>query len=525
MRRTLGVAALLAVVSAACGGGISAPSSTLGGQTTTATSGTTTATSTTAAVGDGPVSTLTGVRSAVVRIEAQGSFIDPEQGAQFNVSGVGSGFIVDESGIAVTNNHVVTGAAFLQVYVDGEESPRNARVLGVSECSDLAVIDIDGDGYDYLEWRSDFAAGTDIYAAGFPLGTNEYTLLEGIVSKERAAGESNWASVEAVIEHSADTLPGNSGGPIVDADGRVIAVNYAGDGFGQSFAISGEVARPIIDQLTAERDVNSLGINGQAVVYDNGLSGVFVSSVETGSPAANARIRGGDLVIRLEGLVLGTDGTLADYCDILRSHSSADPLAVEVYRNDTGEFLEGTINGDPLETTAVLGAGGDEGSEPEGYQYVSVTDTSGFITVDVPSTWTATSLDYTDNSGTYIGPSLYVENADSSAGFVVTAAAIEALNDAFGVTTPAQALDSLSLSDPTNAYTGCSYEGREPYSDPLYTGRQDTWSCSTGVAFIRHVAAVPEDRIFIVWLELWASTADHLGALQQALDTFIVATG
>ena len=75
----------------------------------------------------------------MVQIVAEGSFIDPEFGLQLNAAGSGTGFIIDESGIAVTNNHVVTGAAFLQVYIQGDSQPRNARVLGVSECSDLAA--------------------------------------------------------------------------------------------------------------------------------------------------------------------------------------------------------------------------------------------------------------------------------------------------------------------------------------------------------------------------------------------------
>ena len=73
---------------------------------------------------------------ATVQIVAQGSFMDPEFGMQYNSAGAGTGFIIDPSGVAVTNNHVVTGAAFLQVYVQGEDEPLNARVLGVSECSD-----------------------------------------------------------------------------------------------------------------------------------------------------------------------------------------------------------------------------------------------------------------------------------------------------------------------------------------------------------------------------------------------------
>ena len=114
------------------------------------------------------------VRGAVIRIEAEGTFDYPGEGTQYNEGSSGSGFFISPDGIAVTNNHVVTGAAFLQVYVEGEDEPRNAKILGISECSDLAVIDVDGDGFPYLAWYADeLAVGVDVFAAGFPLGDYE----------------------------------------------------------------------------------------------------------------------------------------------------------------------------------------------------------------------------------------------------------------------------------------------------------------------------------------------------------------
>ncbi|MEZ4676896.1 MAG: trypsin-like peptidase domain-containing protein [Caldilineaceae bacterium] len=180
--------------------------------------------------GSGAVDTLADVRGAVVQIEAVGTFVDPAEGMQLNAAGRGSGFIIDPSGIAVTNNHVVTGGGLYKVYVDGEDEPRNAKVLGVSECADLAVIDIQGDGFPYLDWYQErIRVGLDVYAVGFPLGDPEFTMTRGIVAKERADGETNWASVDRVIQHDATINPGNSGGPLVNADGQVVAVNYAGN--------------------------------------------------------------------------------------------------------------------------------------------------------------------------------------------------------------------------------------------------------------------------------------------------------
>ena len=150
----------------------------------------------------------------------------------------------------MTNNHVVTGAALLQVYVGGEtDRVYSARVLGVSECSDLAVIYIEGDGFPFLQWYEDeIDVGLDVYAAGFPLGDPEYTLTKGIISKARTSGETDWASVDAVVEHDATINPGNSGGPLVTADGRVVGVNYAGASeINQYFAIARIEALKIID--------------------------------------------------------------------------------------------------------------------------------------------------------------------------------------------------------------------------------------------------------------------------------------
>jgi serine protease Do len=293
------------------------------------------------------VSSLRDVQRATIQIQAEGSFVDQELGQQLNRRGRGSGLIIDESGIAVTNNHVVTGAAILQVWIGGESNPRNARILGASECSDLAVIDIEGDGYPVFEWfDGEIFAGLDVFAAGFPLGDPEFTLTRGIVSKIRTRGETNWASVDSVIEHDATINPGNSGGPLVTKEGKVVGVNYAGrNETSQFFAISRDEALKVINQLRAGQDINSIGVNGTAVRnQEQSISGIWVASVKSGSPASDVGIKGGDIITKLEGLVLATDGTMADYCDVLRTHHPEDVLSIEVLRFATGEVLEGKLN-------------------------------------------------------------------------------------------------------------------------------------------------------------------------------------
>ena len=209
-----------------------------------------------------PITTLDEVEKGVIQIEAEGVFVDPAEGAMVS-GGSGSGFIIDPKGIAVTNNHVVTGGAIFRVYVAGRDKPVNARVLGVSECADLAVIDLDGSGYDYLTWYDGpIKVGLDVYAAGFPLGDPEFTLTRGIVAKAKADGESSWSSIDGVIQHDATINPGNSGGPLVDQNGAVVAVNYASnDDAVQYFAISKDTAVDIVETLASGEDLDSLGIN------------------------------------------------------------------------------------------------------------------------------------------------------------------------------------------------------------------------------------------------------------------------
>ena len=328
--------------------------------------------------GSGGISNLDNVKNAVVQIEAVGTFIDPQFGLVVNGAGRGSGFIIDPSGIAVTNNHVVTGAATLKVWIDGEQ--RSARVLGASECADLAVIKIDGADFQYLNWYDgQVSTGMEVFSAGFPLGEPQFTLTKGIISKEKADGQTDWSSIDYVLSHDATINPGNSGGPLISSDGQVVGVNYRSrPDFNQYFAIDPKTSQSIIAQLQDGNDVQSIGINGVAVVAEDGsLSGIWVSSVKSGSPADKAGVRAGDILYQMEGLVLATDGTMKDYCDILRSHNSSDTLSLTVIRYATYEILEGQLNGRTLEVTGYFGdsstgstgSSGSTGGSASGQEY------------------------------------------------------------------------------------------------------------------------------------------------------------
>ena len=468
---------------------------------------------------------------ATVQIVAQGSFMDPEFGMQYNSAGAGTGFIIDPSGIAVTNNHVVTGAAFLQVYIQGEDEPLNARVLGVSECSDLAVIDIEGDGFPYVEWNTAPASlGTEIYALGYPLGDPRPTLTRGVISKEDADGETSWASVDSVLEHDATINPGNSGGPLVTSDGKVVGVNYAGaSDVNQYFSINAADARVIVEQLRAGTDLDSIGVNGEAVVTEDDITGIWVSSVESGSPADRAGVEAGDIITMLEGLVLSTDGTMADYCDILRSRNATDTMSIEVLRYATSEVLEGQLNGDPLvqsfsfaqEVAAPESSETTAGDAPATYEnFVGIYDDSQAIYVEVPAEWAEVdgSNWVDDDDGTVLGSELIA--APDIAGFsgTYTTPGVQILAGAyFGDTTMGELVDFFDFS------ADCTYDGRFDYSDPVYTGVYDQYSnCAGAGSVIIVLAAEPAAQNYSVIVLVQAVTEADLGALDHILNTFNV---
>ncbi|MGB2962421.1 MAG: trypsin-like peptidase domain-containing protein [Anaerolineales bacterium] len=499
------------------------------------------------------VASLEDVKTAVIQIEAQGTFVDPEFG-EYSGAGRGSGFIIDPSGLAVTNNHVVTGAALLKVWIGGDITETyNAQIIAVSECSDLALIDIEGDNFPYLEWHSDpIQVGLEVYAAGFPLGDPEYTLTKGIVSKEKADGESSWASVNQVIEHDATINPGNSGGPLVSEDGQAVGVNYATYAqANQYFAIGRDTTLPIIEQFKTGEDVDTVGINGMAVMSDDGtLSGIWVSSVRSGSAADKAGLEPGDLITTLENLPLAVDGSMADYCDIIRTQGDENTLAMEVLRYPTMEVLEGQFNGQAL---AVVGTSGpvinekepaDDDTGPqqgdpsdvlseyivEVYDdgYMSIVDDYSALIIDVPVNWNQ--IDGTvweDYWGDLYFVAARVIAAPDIDGFLTSydysGVRFSASRDWGAIGGYIQLLDGVKYWYEDD----CTLEYREEYEDSVYEGAYDFWECSRGNSANIVIGARPmaDPTAYLALVEIQVVTDADIDAMERIMDTFDLVDG
>ena len=233
--------------------------------------------------------------------------------------GRGTGFIIDEQGHIVTNEHVVAGSDRLEViFSDGEK--RDATLVGTDPMSDLAVVQVDGElpAIVSLGDSERLQVGQPVLAIGSPLGEFSGTVTDGIVSalNRDFPGETGLAEYNNLIQHNAAINPGNSGGPLFDLNGNVIGVNTLGIPVsptgspvqGLFFAIPSNSVKQVAEELIANGRVRypffgaTPGeINPElAAQYDLPVEyGAFLIEVAPNQPAGRAGIEEGDIVTAL----------------------------------------------------------------------------------------------------------------------------------------------------------------------------------------------------------------------------------
>ena len=228
---------------------------------------------------------------------------------------LGSGVIVDPSGLIVTNHHVIDGADEIHVVL-ADRREFKARVILSDQRADLAVLRIDAGGAALpiltLGDSDAIQVGDLVLAIGDPFGVGQ-TVTMGIVSGlARSIGTGDFGSF---IQTDAAINPGNSGGPLVDLDGRLIGINTAifsqsGGSVGIGFAIPASMVRGVIDAARHGGHVTRpwLGASGQAVTPELARSlrlplpeGVLIKDVTRNSPAAAAGLRDGDVILSVNG--------------------------------------------------------------------------------------------------------------------------------------------------------------------------------------------------------------------------------
>jgi putative serine protease PepD len=273
---------------------------------------------------------------SVVEVDAaSGSTQSPFPGGGGSQSAEGTGFVYDTAGHIVTNEHVVDGSTSIAVKLS-DGSSYKASVVGSDTSSDLAVLKIDAPGSKLaaleLADSSNVAIGDGVVAIGNPFGLDG-TVTSGIVSAvDREIAAPDETPIEGAIQTDAAINHGNSGGPLLDLQGKVIGVtsqiqSESGGNDGVGFAIPSNTVRTIVGQLisTGKAQHALLG-----VTVKTAANGVTIASVEAGSAAADAGLKAGDAIVSVNGTGVASAEKLRA---LIAAHAPGDKLVLAVTRN------------------------------------------------------------------------------------------------------------------------------------------------------------------------------------------------
>jgi S1-C subfamily serine protease len=280
----------------------------------------------------------------------------------------GSGFLIDDEGHIVTNNHVVEGATRVTVKLGSSDVSHEAEVVGTDPATDVALlkIDVPADQQHPLALgdSSKVRVGDPVVAIGNPFGLDR-TVTAGIVSAlQRQIQAPNGFSISHVIQTDAAINPGNSGGPLIDAGGNVIGINSqiqtgGGEGnVGIGFAVPINTAREVVKQIEENGKVEHayIGVSGGSVTPALAKAlklptdkGVLVNEVVKDSPADKAGIEGGDTEATIEGVQVNLGGdiitevdgkpvdSMEEVVDKVNSAQPGDKMELTLLRGDNEE--------------------------------------------------------------------------------------------------------------------------------------------------------------------------------------------
>jgi len=383
----------------------------------------------------------------------------------------GSGFVVSSDGFILTNHHVVAGFTDVMISWDGGDRLIAGRVVGRSSCADLAVVDVDGSDYVFLEWSgAPIIAAQEVRVVGFPRGTTQLTFKPGEISKEQIEPDPSTPTTR-VLEHSAQTNRGSSGGPVVNEHGEVVGVHYAAFVLEEAatrepFAIHGADASDYVPRLM-QGDVDHLGARlGYFYDVDTGeLRSVRVLAVDTDSLAGIMGLFGhadlGDVLLRF-GSLLNAPRELAIRAICQEMQETTGPIPIAILRQADAEHYDGELRGAPLEVI------------PDPIFLSSPDDVVG---TSVPGRWVSTPLGPNDDGDGY-GLRAGLPGFDFNTKFgrepYMRLVASNASAEKWGSTT-----DRLAAED----YSGhCADQQVDNVPSDEFEGHMQIWSdCASGV--------------------------------------------
>ncbi len=269
-------------------------------------------------------------------------------------SAMGSGVVLTQDGYIITNAHVVEGASGINVlFEDGTEM--NARVIGVDEKTDLAVIKVAGEGLVPAEFgdSSAIAVGERAVAIGNAAGQFDGTVTQGVISgldREVTVTLGGRDVTMSLIQTDAAINPGNSGGALVNRFGQVVGINSArmNSAFfeGICFAIPTRTVQPVVENLIAYGFVRDRGVLGVTVIAltsvngpPNGLpaQGLYISELAPGSDLVRSDVTVGDIILEADGKVMKTT---ADLTAVVQGHKLGETVHLKVQKYGSGSIIE-----------------------------------------------------------------------------------------------------------------------------------------------------------------------------------------
>ena len=279
--------------------------------------------------------------------------------SQSQSTATGTGFVVDGKGNIVTAAHVVDGASSITVkFQDG--TTRTAKLLGKDNATDVAVLSVDPSGLTLhplaLGSSASLNVGDQLAAIGDPF-TYERSMSTGIVSGlDRTISAPNGFTVAHAIQTDAAVNPGNSGGPVLDAGGKVIgivdqiATNGSSDtSSGVGFAVPIDLVKSELSQLEAGRTVSHAYLGVSTSTADTSNPGALVQSVTSGGPADDAGLRSGDIVTALGSTTIkGTNDLVAT----IATHRPGDRVSATVRRGSQTIKVTVTLGTQPSQPTS-----------------------------------------------------------------------------------------------------------------------------------------------------------------------------
>ena len=269
-------------------------------------------------------------------------------------SSMGSGVVLTQDGYIITNAHVVEGASGINVlFADGTEM--DARIIGVDEKTDLAVIKVAGEGLVPAEFGDSgaLAVGERAVAIGNAAGQFDGTVTQGVISgldREVTVTVGGRDVTMSLIQTDAAINPGNSGGALVNRFGQVVGINSArmNSAFfeGICFAIPTRTAQPVVENLIAYGYVRDRGVLGVTVIALTGVNGppnglpaqgLYISEIAANSDLVRSDVTVGDIILEADGQVMET---AADLSAVVQSHKLGETVHLKVQKYGSGSVIE-----------------------------------------------------------------------------------------------------------------------------------------------------------------------------------------